>query len=87
MILVKTGSLEQKRDIMSKKYKFKGEKERLEDDLTERRLKMQRELKKRLWKTNGKEERLGLDMERFRQMIYGGNETKRRLCYRLGKEL
>lgn len=67
MILVKTRSLEQKRDIMSKKYKLKGEKKRLEDDLTERKRKMQRELKKRLWKTNGEEkERFGLDMARFR---------------------
>lgn len=46
MILVKTGSLEQKKGIMSKKYKLKGEEEKLEDDLTEWKWKMQRELRK-----------------------------------------
>ena len=36
MVEVKIGSLEQKRGIMADKYKLKGEKERLEDNLTER---------------------------------------------------
>ena len=46
MILVKSGSLEQKRDTISKNYKLKEEKKRLEDDLTERERKMQRDLRK-----------------------------------------
>lgn len=45
MILVKTGSLEQKRGIMPKKYKLKGEKERLKDDLVER----ERRKGRRIW--------------------------------------
>ncbi|KOX74657.1 hypothetical protein WN51_13091 [Melipona quadrifasciata] len=38
--------IEQKKDIMTKRYKLKEEKERLEDDFTEREQKMQRELRK-----------------------------------------
>lgn len=46
IIIMKTGSIEQKRGIMTKRYKLKGKKERLKYNLTEREKKMQRELKK-----------------------------------------
>ncbi|KAK1123298.1 hypothetical protein K0M31_008918 [Melipona bicolor] len=61
MIIVKTGN------IMTKKYKFKGEKERLEDDLTEREKKMQREIRKIAVIERKKGKRIWLNnMVRFR---------------------
>lgn len=46
IIIMKMGSIEQKRGIMTKRYMLKGKKERLKYNLTEREKKMQRELKK-----------------------------------------
>ena len=63
---------------MANKYKLKGEKEWLEDDLMEREWRMQRELT-RIAEKERKRGRTWIRYDKIQIEMYGENEMKRRM--------